>query len=52
MPESFKLAELLPSLKKPDADYEDFKSFCLKSNLLTVSKVIKKLLLTNLPVMF
>ena len=42
MPESFKLAELLPSLKKPDADYEDFKSSRPISNLPMVSKVIEK----------
>ena len=42
MPESFKLAELLSSLKKPDVDYEDFKSFRPISNLPMVSKVIEK----------
>ena len=39
MPECFKLAELFPSLMKPDADLEDFKSFRPISNLPMVSKV-------------
>ena len=42
MPESFKLAEFLPSLNKPDVDYEDFKSFHPISNPPMVSKVIEK----------
>ena len=42
MPESFKLAELLPSLKKPDADSENFKNFRPISNLPMFSKVIEK----------
>ena len=33
------LAELLPSLKKPDVYFEDFKSFHPISNLPMVSKV-------------
>ena len=40
MPESLKLAELRPSLKKPDADHEEYASFRPTSNLPMVSKVV------------
>ena len=42
MPESLKLAELLPSLKKHDADHEIFQNFRPISNLPMVSKVVEK----------
>ena len=42
IPESLKLAELLPSLKKPDADHEECASFRPTSNLPVVSKVVEK----------
>ena len=42
MPEALKVAELLPALKKPGADYKQFSNFCPISNLEMVSKVIEK----------
>ena len=42
MPEALKVAELLPALKKPGADYKQFSNFRPISNLKMVSKVIEK----------
>ena len=42
MPDTLKLAESLPTLKKPDADYEQYLNFRPISNLPLVSKVIEK----------
>ena len=42
MPETLKVAELVPALKKHDADYEQFSNFRPISNLVMVSKVIEK----------
>ena len=42
MPDSLKVAELHPSLKKPDADHKQYSSFRPISNLPMLSKVIKK----------
>ena len=42
MPETLKMAGLVPALKKHDADYEQFLNFCPISNLVMVSKVIEK----------
>ena len=42
MPETFKVAELVPALKKHDADHEQFSNFRPISNLVMVSKVIEK----------
>ena len=42
MPETLKVAELVPALKKHDADHEQFSNFRPISNLVMVSKVIEK----------
>ena len=42
MPETLKVAELVPVLKKYDADHEQISNFRPISNLVMVSKVIKK----------
>ena len=42
MLEALKVAELLPALKKPGADYKQFSNFRPISNLKMVSKVIEK----------
>ena len=42
MPETLKVAELIPALKKHDADHEQFSNFRPISNLVMVSKVIEK----------
>ena len=42
MPDALKTAELLPSLKKPDADYKQFSNFRPVSNLTMISKVVEK----------
>ena len=42
MPETLKVAELVPALKKHDADHEQLLNFRPISNLVVVSKVIKK----------
>ena len=42
MPETFRVAELVPALKKHDADHEQFSNFPPISNLVMVSKVIEK----------
>ena len=42
MPETLKVAELVPALKKHDADHEQFSNFRPISNLVRVSKVIEK----------
>ena len=42
MPETLKVAELVPVLKKHDADHEQFSNFRPISNLVMVSKVIEK----------
>ena len=42
MPDSLKVAELHPSLKKPDADHKQYSSFRPISNLPMLSKVIEK----------
>ena len=42
MPEILKVAELVPALKKHDADHEQFSNFRPISNLVMVSKVIEK----------
>ena len=42
MPDALKTAELLPSLKKPDADYKQFSKFRPISNLTMISKVVEK----------
>ena len=41
-PETLKVAELVPALKKHDADHEQFSNFRPISNLVMVSKVIEK----------
>ena len=43
MPEALKVAELVPTVKKPNADYEQFPNFRPISNLKMVSKVIEKM---------
>ena len=44
MPDALKIAELLPAIKKPDADFTNFSFFYFRpnSNLKMVSKVIEK----------
>ena len=42
MPETLKVAELVPALKKHDADHEQLSNFRPISNLVMVSKVIEK----------
>ena len=42
MPETLEVAELVTALKKHDADHEQFLNFRPISNLVMVSKVIKK----------
>ena len=42
MPETLKVAKLVPVLKKHDADHEQFSNFRPISNLVMVSKVIEK----------
>ena len=42
MPETLKVAELDPALKKQEADHEQFSNFRPISNLVMVSKVIEK----------
>ena len=42
IPETLKVAELIPALKKHDADHEQLSNFCSISNLVMVSKVKEK----------
>ena len=42
MPNALKVATLLPTLKKSDADFEQFQNFRPISNLKVVSKLIEK----------
>ena len=42
MPETLKVAELVPALKKHDADHEQCSNFRPISNLVMVSNVIEK----------
>ena len=42
MPDALKVATLLPTLKKSDADFEQFQNFRPISNLKVVSKLVEK----------
>lgn len=42
MPDHFKIAALIPTLKKPGADFTEFESFRPLSNLKFVSKLVEK----------
>ena len=50
MPDALKIAELLPAIKKPDADFTNlsFYNFRPNSNLKMVSKVIEKAVVVQL----
>ena len=48
MPDALKTAELLPSLKKPDADHKQFSNFRPISNLTMISKVVEKVVAVQL----
>ena len=48
MPDALKTAELLPSLKNPDADYKQFSNFRSISNLKIISKVVEKVVAVQL----
>ena len=48
MPDALKTAELLPSLKKLDADYKQFSNFRSISNLMMISKVVEKVVAVQL----
>ena len=48
MPVALKSAMVIPLLKKSNLNTDDFKSFCPVSNLSVNSKVIKKIVATQL----
>ena len=49
MPDTPKVAELVPAFKKHDAEHEQFPNFRPISNLVIVSKVIEKAVSAQLP---